>query len=149
MTVKAPEENLKVVLGTVPLLMTAGTDNAAAADTKDFDDMLIVLSSGVSVATSTLDVKLQESSDNSSFSDIVGAVFTQILPANDNTVYVGRLKCKNFERYIRAVLVTATANATAGVNYILSSGDGPIPVSQANTLAFALDYVSDGGKASV
>ena len=149
MTIKALEEGLKVVLGTVPLLMTAGTDNSASADTKDFDEMLIVLSSGVSVATSTLNVKLQDSADDSTFADITGAAFAEITDANDNTIYVARLRCKNFKRYIRAVLITATANATAGVNFILGKGDGLLPISQTNAIPFKLDYVSDGGKASV
>lgn len=53
----------------------------------------------VSGTTPTLDVKLQESTDNSSWSDISGATFTQVTAANQRQA----IRCLRSKRYVRAV----------------------------------------------
>lgn len=58
----------------------------------------IVSVGAVSGTTPTLDLKIQESDDNSTFTDITGATFTQLTA-------VGReeIQFKSIKRYIRAV----------------------------------------------
>ena len=50
----------------------------------------------------TLDVKIQDSSDNSTFADVSGGSFTQITTANGGTRGLS-LNTQAMSRYIRAV----------------------------------------------
>lgn len=61
----------------------------------------------VTGTTPTLDVKVQESDDNSSFSDISGATFAQKTAAGEETIYFRSVK-----RYVRLV---ATIGGTSPV----------------------------------
>ena len=119
---------LKAVVGIDPDAYTAATTNGSGIDTKGYHQALVVVSAG-DIAT-TLDVKVQESSDNGSgdsFADISGAAFTQILAAADNIVAVGRINLDATERYIRIVGTSVGATCDYGVAVILSpyyTGDG-------------------------
>ena len=104
------------------------TTNGTGVDTLGYHQALVVLNVGT--VTTSLDVKLQESSDNGSsdsFADISGAAFTQVTTANDNTVYVARVNLTGTERYIRAVCTGVGASQSYGVSIILTpyyTGDG-------------------------
>ena len=141
---------LKAEIGIASQSIGAATVDGSGIDTKDYDEALVVLNVGVT--DGTLDVKLQESNDNGvsdSFADITGASFTQITTANDEDIYVARIRVKNFERYIR-VSATGTGTTTdTSVLVLLGKFDGLAPVSQVNAVEFALDYASNGGTASV
>jgi len=54
----------------------------------------------------TIDLKLQESSDNSTFSDISGATFTQVAGDTENQLVV-RTFFNRAARYVRAVATVA------------------------------------------
>lgn len=62
---------------------------------------LVVLNSGTNGATGTVDVKIQESNDNITYTDWTGGAFTQVTTANDNAIqekaYTGT------QQYIRTV----------------------------------------------
>jgi len=61
----------------------AASAGGLTIDRLGFDDALFVLSTGAVDGTSpTLDVKIQESDDGSTWSDVSGATFTQITAAN-------------------------------------------------------------------
>lgn len=142
------EEALLVKQGIAPGVHGAGTINGAGIDSKDFDSMLIALDIGTILATGTLNVKLQESSDNGvadAFTDIVGAVFPERLSTTDEAIIVARIKTKNFQRFIRAVGVVATAAGDWSVTHTLGKFDGLAKVTQDITPAFTIDYISDGG----
>ncbi len=63
-------------------------------------ELYAILENGTTSGTSpTLDVKIQESDDNSTFSDISGATFTQLTAAGAERILV-RNRTK---RYVRAV----------------------------------------------
>ncbi len=130
MTISALEEKLKVVNGITSQLQTAGTVNGTGIDTRDFDEALIVLNAGATSGSGTLDVKVQDSADNSSFTDISGAAFTQITTATDVANYVGRVRTKAYRRYIRIVSVNAVADAQVAVSVLLGKYDGLSPVTQ-------------------
>ena len=138
MTVKGLHEALKAVVGIVADNHSAGTVNGTVFDTKDYDEALIIVNSGANGSSGTLDIKVQEGqeTDLSDAADISGAAFTQITEANDNTIYVGRVQCKNYERYMRIVAVIATAACDAGVTVLLGKFDGLAPVAQVNTTEF-------------
>ena len=66
-------------------------------------EAIVILDSEAGAGTSpTLDVKLQESSDNSTFTDISGAAFTQV--TNSASLQKLTINTNDTERYIRAVV---------------------------------------------
>lgn len=82
--------------------------------------VLVNLISGTCGSGGTIDVKLQESSDNTNWSDVTNGAFTQVTEANDNAVqekaYTGAYQ------YLRAVATVTTATCDFGVNVILKAG---------------------------
>jgi len=65
--------------------------------------IMILASDAASAGTSpTLDVKLQESSDNSTYTDISGATFTQVTDAAQALEKIS-INTNDVERYLRAV----------------------------------------------
>ena len=150
--IQALEEGLKAEVGIAAQDHAVAAVNGDGIDTTGYDEALIILNAGTATATGTADVKLQESSDNAvadAYADIAGAAFAQITTANHETLFVGRIRVKNFERYIRVVSTVGTDTVELGVTVLLGKFDGLAPVTQEETVAFALDYVSDGGTASV
>lgn len=111
---------LKVVNSISPASHSAGTVNGTGVDSKGFHEALVVLNAGTNEATGTNNVKVQESDDNSTFSDITGAAFTEVTTANDNAVYAGRIRMTvSRKRYLRVVAVVATAACIAGAVIVL------------------------------
>ena len=91
-------------------------------------DVLVNLVSGTNGAGGTVDVKLQESEDNTNWSDVSGGAFTHVTEANDNAVqekaYTGAY------RYIRVVATVGTATCSFGVEVIKKAG----PTTEDNEL---------------
>lgn len=145
--IQATEESLKAEVGIISQSIGAATVDGTGIDTKSFDEALIVLNVGTT--DGTLDVKVQESADNITFTDVAGAAFAQVVPANDNTAYVGRVRVKNFKRYLRLRAVGTGTTSLTSASILLGKFDGLAPVTQNNAVPFALDYVSNGGTASV
>lgn len=83
-------------------------------------DVLVNLISGTNGSGGTVDVKLQESNDGSSWSDVDDGAFTQVTGDNDNAVqekaYTGDYT------YIRAVATVAVATCDFGVSVIKQAG---------------------------
>jgi len=140
MSKKALEEEIKAVIGIPAQDQGAGTVNGAGIDTKDFEEAMILLQVG-DATSGTVDVTIEESDDNSSFSAITGAVFPQVDSSNDQDIYVGRVSVKNFKRYIRVVSVVATNAIELSATVLLGKHDGLSPVTQVNSASFAVDYV--------
>jgi hypothetical protein len=83
-------------------------------------DVLVNMVSGTNGAGGTVDVKLQESEDNSNWSDVASGAFTQVTTANDNAVQEKAYTGSN--RYIRAVATVAGNTCDFGVDVIKKSG---------------------------
>lgn len=99
--------------------------NGASIDTAGYDEACVVASAGAIGASATLDVKIQDSADNSSWADVTGAVFTQWGGSDDNTAKIGMLKLNGntVRRYIRCVgTVAGTGAADYGVSVLLVNG---------------------------
>ena len=88
-----------------PTVRTAGEDGTAVdlVAYKSPRELVCYLSVGdnVSGTNPTLDVKIQDSDDNSNFSDISGAAFAQATAATTESLGI-----KNPRRYVRAVSAT-------------------------------------------
>lgn len=77
---------------------------------------LVMLDSGTNGTNGTVDVKIQESDDNVTYTDWTGGAFTQVTTSNDNAIqeklYTGT------KRYIRAVATIGTATCDFGVSVV-------------------------------
>jgi hypothetical protein len=98
-----------------------GTVNGVGIDTAGFNEACVVLSVGAVAATGTLNVKIQDSADNSSWADVTSAAFVAVTDSGDNQVQIGMLKLdgNTVRRYIRVVGVVATAAADYGASVLL------------------------------
>ena len=86
------------------------TGNSTGIDLKDYEGrMLVVMEYGAGGGTTpTLDIKLQESDDNSTFTDISGAAFTQAVGAESRQTLA--VEINGLKRYIRAArTITGTS----------------------------------------
>ena len=130
-------DSIKIALGLIADDHQAtGPTNGTGVDTVGFDECVPILNVGTVASTGTLDVHVEESADNVTFADITGAVFDQILAANDNTIYQGRINLRGRLRYIRAVAVGDGANAAeASVSFALH-GAKIRPITPTNTEVF-------------
>lgn len=108
------EQNLGDMLQVTAVLAPArktASENGSAIDLQQYvGDYKVVLSTSAGGGTSpTLDVKLQDSDDASTFADISGAAFTQVTSAAASTQSVD-LNADAVKRYIRAVTtITGTS----------------------------------------
>ena len=118
------------------LVATAGasavTQVSAALDTKGMEQATVILSTGVIVATGTINVKIEDSADNSVWADLAGAVFAEQSTGDDDLVFSGKIKCNRdsgtpVRRYLRISGTAAVALAEYGVVMIGSNLSGHIP----------------------
>ena len=100
--------------------LIAGTYTAdasgAGADLQGYQGVLkIVLDSGAGGGTTpTLDVKIQDSADNSTFADVLGKVFTQVTGASASIQSLA-IDTRAVKRYIRAALTITGTSPTFGL----------------------------------
>lgn len=116
-------DSIKAAFSFRPAAVTA-TANGTSVDTLGYFDGMAVLEVGAVTGTSpTLDVKVQESDDNSTWSD-TGITFTQVTAANNSQAK--RLAELNLtrKRYLRGVATIAgtTPNFTFGLELLLGDG---------------------------
>ena len=79
-------------------------------------DAIVNLVSGTNETNGTVDVKIQESDDDSTYTDWTGGAFAQITTSNDNTTY--EKEYTGTKQYIRVVATVAVATCSFGVNVI-------------------------------
>ena len=110
------DRNLGEVLQTIEVaapVRVSASANRTGVDIRDYvGDIVVTLSSSAGGGiTPTLDVKLQESDDNSTFTDITGAAFAQVTDAADSTESIV-IDADATKRYIRAVDTVAGTSPT-------------------------------------
>jgi len=108
------------------------TTTSVSLDTKGMEQCTVILQNGVIPATGTLDVKIEDSADNSSFADLAGAVFAQQVNADDDKLLMGKIKCNRasgtiVRRYLRISATVGTAISEFGALLIGSNLSGHIP----------------------
>ena len=130
------DESIKVVSLVDPITASAGAEvNGDGVDTNGFDEGLLVVSAGAFTATGVVGFTIQESDDDTTYTDISGASITSLTTANDSTTYVGRLNLKNLGRYIRLQYDVDTDDVTFGATLAMHAAKRE-PVSQVNTVMF-------------
>lgn len=128
-----PSELIKKVFAFC-LAITAAATNGASTDCQGFETAFAWFYSSPSGTGTTSDCKLQESSDNSSWSDVTGATFTQATTAGGAKFFTMDIKLAQRSRYLRLVHTgaggSAAGQASGGIDLLNARYN---PVSQANT----------------
>lgn len=95
---------------------TAGTTNLASIDANKYMGALawVITAGGIS-GGATVDFKVQDSDDNSTFADVSGQSITQIT-ASGSAILDTRIR--KFRRYVRGVLTVGAATTVVGVVFI-------------------------------
>ena len=112
---------IKAVFSFRPAALTS-TANGTSVDTKGYNSAMVALEVGAVTGTSpTLDVKIQESSDNSTWTDVSGATFTQVTASNNSQVLRVEGLGTSRSRYLRAVATIAgtSPSFTFGCEFLL------------------------------
>lgn len=116
-----------------PASRTADVDGTGVENNgKGFGEGLFTLEIGaVSGTTPTLDVKLQESDDNVTYTDIAGAAFGQKTDSDADSRFVARVDLQQRKKFIRAVATIAgtTPDFLFYVGYH-RLGNEELPISQ-------------------
>ena len=113
-------ESVNLVAGHPTAARTA-TGQTSGIDVRDYDgDLVFVLDTtgGGSGSSPTLDVTIEDSADNSSFSALSGAAFTQVTAsASAQTLEVSADNCKRYVR-IKYTIGGSSPSFTFSVNAI-------------------------------
>lgn len=132
----AADEFLKYAPSILAAASTTASTDGTGVDAKDYDECLVIFDAILAASNAEGNVHIEESDDDSTYTDITGAVFTEITPSNDVTSYVGRIDLRKHKRYIRAVLATDGANAfTGSVGFALINPKFG-PAAQVNSTVF-------------
>ena len=102
---------------------------------------LISLASGTNGATGTVDIKIQESDDNSTWTDWTGGAFTQVTTANDNVTY--EKAYTGVKQYIRVVGKVLLAACEFGVSIIRLTATAIEDDMLTGIIKAAREYVED------
>lgn len=113
MLIKDLKNRLTLTESLVPARRTA-TGNGVSLDVQGYEgDVLAVMSSALGGGTSpTLDVKIQDSADNSAFADVTGLTYTQVTGAAGNGAQKVTVDPRSVRRYIRMVATIAGTSPT-------------------------------------
>jgi hypothetical protein len=136
----------KVVMGFKADNYGTGIDqDSSAIDTAGFAEAIVIFNAGTVGASGTVDLKVRDSADNSTYADLTGAAFTQITGTNDDTVYVGRIRLNSAtagttdkcNRYLKLRYTVGTAACDFGVTVLLLNATGTGVTL--NTMSFSID----------
>lgn len=124
------DDNLDPVQSLVPDSYGVVADYTHEGDGVDVlgYSVTVVLSSGENQATGTVDVKIQDSDDNITYTDWTGGAFTQVTTANDNAIQ--QIAYTGSRQYVRVVAKVLSASCEFGVQITKYASD----VTQDNLL---------------
>jgi uncharacterized phiE125 gp8 family phage protein len=93
---------------------------------------IVNVNAGTNQATGRLDVHIEESDDNITFTDWTDGEFAQITTANDNAIF--EKEYTGSKRYIRAVGVVSNASCEFSVDVVTSNNSESVEDTLLNTL---------------
>lgn len=96
------------------LVGTAGANNGTGIDRAGYDEVEVLISTGAATGTPdsySVNAKLQESTDNSTFTDVSGVAITAIT-ADATTAKMRKIDASTLARYIRVVTTPAYVGGT-------------------------------------
>lgn len=122
----------------------AGTTNVtgSSVDSFGFDNVRFIASIGTLTATQVTALKIQESSDNSTFTDMTGGATAAMADGDSNKLLIADVY-KPAKRYLRPVLTRGTANAVLNCIIAESGLARRPPVTQDTTVSQSIlvEYV--------
>jgi hypothetical protein len=130
---QSPFDSLAASLSVNPADLGDGATNGASVDMQGYDGVVFMVAVGN--ITDTVDMKAQDSADNSTFADISGASITQVPNTGDNKIYM--LDCwRPSRRYVRPVVTAGGTGATilATVIAVRYRRGGLTPITQDATV---------------
>lgn len=104
--------NVSVVSSVVPAVLTA-TATGTGIDGRGFQSVTYVINTGAIAGSGNFTPKIQESDDNSSFTDIAAADMLGSFPAALSASTAIRVGYKGNKRYTRAVLTLNSGTSIA------------------------------------
>jgi hypothetical protein len=106
--------NVSGLVGSVlaPVEYAIGEYSGAGVDTADQQVVIAFLAVGECPVDATLDAKIQESDEEAgTYTDVAGAAFAQVTPANDHNSYYGSYRLKNgSKRWVKLLATVAGAD---------------------------------------
>lgn len=117
--------------------ITAASNNGTGVDARGYSRATLLFYSAPSGTGTTSDCKLQDSTDNSSFSDVTSGTFAQVTTAGGTKLQIMEVDLSKRQRYIRAVHTGAGGSAAgqAMVVVMLHRGESMAP-AQDNTVVY-------------
>jgi hypothetical protein len=108
-----------------PSIAVAGKatgENGATVDALGYEyATLVIVCGGLAALAAGSLIKVQESTDDSAWSDVSGATYTLDVTDDDNTWIKAQIRMKLRSRYLRAVLTYAgSGTLTLGAGFVLS-----------------------------
>lgn len=111
--------NIKTVLALSPAVQAA-TINGNGIDTYGFNRAAFAVTTGAIVGSGVFALTVQESDDNSTFTDVAAASIDGTLPTSMAADTVYKVGCRGFKRYVRIVVTkTSGTSIAAGAVAIL------------------------------
>lgn len=133
------DKSIQLLRAVVPDAHAVGTVNGDGLDCQGYDEALFQADVGTMATNATLDLKLQESDDDSTYTDVASGAATQLTQAGGDSNKQARISiaCRDYKRYLRLVGVVGTAVVDWGAQAALAHKHGPAgnPGSDPSSLA--------------
>ena len=114
------------------------TTNCSSVDMKGFDSVTFYALVGAIDATGTVTLKAQQSTDDSSFADLLGTAVAYTA-TDDNKVAILEIN-RPLERYVRPVIITSVANGTIDGVVAIQTRAHNVPVTHDSTTVVASEF---------
>jgi len=133
-------DNIATSQSLAPLSRSAASYNGTGVDVSG-TEVIVNLVAGACGTGGTVDVHLEESDDDSTYTDVASGSFTQVTEANDNATF--EKAYTGTKQYIRAIAVVANAACVFGVDIIKKSPYSTEDALLANLITTAREYCED------
>ncbi|MGL3605755.1 hypothetical protein ACSV9I_04520 [Rhizobium sp. G187] len=120
--------NISAVTIVAPAVLTA-TNTASGIDLKGFNSAAVVISTGAIVGSGNFTPKLQESADNSTFTDVAAADLVGTFPAALAAATTYKVGYIGHRRYLRTVLTLNSGTSIAASAVIIKGNAASKPVA--------------------
>lgn len=124
--------NLKPLASVVPQSSGAATLTGTGVDVSPYKDVAAIVAVGAIDASTTVDAKLQDSDDDSTYADVSGEAVTQLGASDDNAIrweIKYRRHAGSAKKYVRLVITVAGSGNALVCGIILGGNPAQAPVT--------------------
>lgn len=119
--------NVDVAQSVVPQVVS-GSVNGSGVDLRGYDSAFVEVASGAIVSSGNVTPKLQESDDNSTFTDVAAGDLQGTFPTALAASSVYRVGYAGAKRYVRVVLTLNSGTSVAAAANIVRSRARTLPL---------------------